>query len=129
MIRSIIKFDDKTFNVRYDGELNDLPGYYDQGASTFFRLINPKDGQIFTNMADDKTYKYKALGIDEVFVPTTAASCDASVKFTDLLTGFEDSDLPSYTNTSSYPRPSQKWSDKPSAPSCILEGDVETDCD
>ena len=125
----LTKFDDKTFNVRYDGELNDLPGYYDQGASTFFRLINPKDGQIFTNMADDKTYKYKALGIDEVFVPTTAASCDASVKFTDLLTGFTDSDLPSYTNTSTYPRPSQKWSDKPSAPSCILEGDVETDCD
>ncbi len=124
----LTKFDNKTFNIRYDGELNDLPGYYDQSANTFYRLINPTDGQIFTNMADDKTYKYKALGVDEVFVPTSAASCASAVKFTDKLSGFEDADLPTYSDTTTYPRPTQKWSDKPTEPTCILEGDVETNC-
>ena len=33
----LTKFDNKTFNIRYDGELNDLPGYYDQSANTFYR--------------------------------------------------------------------------------------------
>ena len=123
-------FNDKTFNIRYDGELNDLPGYYDQGQNTFYRLINPQDGQLFTNMADDKTYKFKALGIDEVFVPqANAASCDAGVKFTAIPSGFEDADLPSYTNTTTYPRPTQTWDDKPAAPSCVFEDDVETNCD
>ena len=70
------KFNGKVLNIRYDGEMNNLPGYYDRGQNTFYRLINPKDGAIFTNMADAKTYKYKALGIDEVFVPEpNAASC------------------------------------------------------
>jgi hypothetical protein len=123
-------FNNKTFNIRYDGELNDLPGYYDRGQNTFYRLINPKDGQLFTNMADDKTYKFKALGIDEVFVPqTNAASCDAGVKFTAIPSGFEDADLPSYTDTTTYPRPTQTWNDKPAAPSCIFEDGVETNCD
>jgi hypothetical protein len=123
-------FNDKTFNIRYDGELNDLPGYYDRGQNTFYRLINPQDGQLFTNMADDKTYKFKALGIDEVFVPqANAASCDAGVKFTAIPSGFEDADLPSYTNTTTYPRPTQTWDDKPAAPSCVFEDDVETNCD
>jgi len=122
-------FNDKTFNIRYDGELNDLPGYYDRGQNTFYRLINPQDGQLFTNMADDKTYKFKALGIDEVFVPqANPASCDAGVKFTAIPSGFEGADLPSYTNTTTYPRPTQTWDDKPAAPSCVFEDDVETNC-
>jgi len=124
----LTKFNNKVFNVRYDGEMNNLPGYYDRGQSTFYRLINPMDGQIFTNMADDKTYKFKALGVDEIFVPqANAASCDASIKFTSIPTGFAASDLPSYADTSK-PRPSQIWNTKPTAPSCILEGDVETNC-
>ena len=70
------KFNGKVLNIRYDGEMNNLPGYYDRAQNTFYRLINPKDGAIFTNMADAKTYKYKALGIDQVFVPQpNAASC------------------------------------------------------
>jgi hypothetical protein len=123
-------FNDKTFNIRYDGELNDLPGYYDRGQNTFYRLINPQDGQLFTNMADDKTYKFKALGIDEVFVPqANPASCDAGVKFTAIPSGFEDADLPSYTDTTTYPRPTQTWDNKPAAPSCVFEDDIETNCD
>jgi len=123
------KFDGKVLNIRYDGEMNNLPGYYDRGQNTFYRLINPKDGAIFTNMADDKTYKYKALGIDEVFVPEpNAASCSAGVKFTAIPAGFAASDLPSYSDTTKA-RPSQTWDTKPTAPSCILEGDVETNCD
>ena len=123
------KFDGKVLNIRYDGEMNNLPGYYDRGQNTFYRLINPKDGAIFTNMADDKTYKYKALGIDQVFVPeTNAASCSTGVKFTAIPTGFAASDLPSYSDTTKS-RPSQIWNTKPTAPSCILDGDVETNCD
>ena len=126
----LTKFNDKTFNIRYDGELNDLPGYYDRGQNTFYRLINPQDGQLFTNMADEKTYKFKALGIDEVFVPQANASdCDDGVKFTAIPSGFADADLPSLTDTTTYPRPTQKWSDKPTAPSCVFEDDVETNCD
>ena len=125
----LTKFSGKVLNIRYDGEMNNLPGYYDRGQSTFYRLINPKDGAIFTNMADDKTYKYKALGIDEVFVPqTNAASCSAGVKFTSIPTGFVAADLPTYSDTTKA-RPSQTWDTKPTAPSCILEGDVETNCD
>ena len=125
----LTKFNGKTLNVGYDGEMNNLPGYYDRAQSTFYRLINPKDGVIFTNMADDKTYKYKALGIDEVFVPqANAASCSAGVKFTSVPTGFAAADLPSYADTTK-PRPSQIWNTKPTAPSCILDGDVETNCD
>ena len=124
------KFEGKVLNVRYDGEMNNLPGYYDRGQGTFYRLINPKDGAIFTDMADTtKTYKYKALGIDEVFVPeSSAASCDAGVKFTSIPTGFAASDLPSYADATKA-RPSQIWDTKPTAPSCILEGEVETNCD
>ena len=123
------KFNGKVLNIRYDGEMNNLPGYFDRAQNTFYRLINPKDGAIFTNMADDKTYKYKALGIDEVFVPEpNAASCSAGVKFTAIPTGFAASDLPSYSDTTKA-RPSQTWDTKPTAPSCILEGDVETNCD
>ena len=122
-------FDGKVLNVRYDGKMDDLPGYYDRGQKTFYRLINPIDGAIFTNMADDSTYKYKALGIDEVFVSqANAASCSAAVKFTSVPTGFTASDLPSYADTTKA-RPSQIWDTKPTAPSCILEGDVETNCD
>ena len=125
----LTKFSGKVLNIRYDGEMNNLPGYYDRGQSTFYRLINPKDGAIFTNMADDKTYKYKALGIDEVFVPqANAASCSAGVKFTSIPTGFVAADLPTYSDTTKA-RPSQTWDTKPTAPSCILEGDVETNCD
>ncbi|MDC0039637.1 hypothetical protein OAJ00_00165 [Paracoccaceae bacterium] len=123
------KFNDKVLNIRYDGEMNNLPGYYDRAQDTFYRLINPKDGAIFTNMADDKTYKYKALGIDEVFVPEAlASSCGADVKFTAIPTGFAASDLPSYSDTTKS-RPSQTWNTKPTAPSCILDGEVETNCD
>ena len=123
-------FNDKTFNIRYDGELNDLPGYYDRGQNTFYRLINPQDGQLFTNMADDKTYKFKALGIDEVFVPQINASdCDDSLEFTAIPSGFGDADLPSYTDTTTYPRPTQTWDNKPAAPSCVFEDDIETNCD
>ena len=125
----LTKFNGKVLNIRYDGEMNNLPGYYDRGQSTFYRLINPKDGAIFTNMSDDKTYKYKALGIDEVFVPqANAASCSAGVKFTSIPTGFAAADLPTYSDTTKA-RPSQTWDTKPTAPSCILEGDVETNCD
>ena len=125
----LTKFSGKVLNIRYDGEMNNLPGYYDRAQDTFYRLINPKDGAIFTNMADDKTYKYKALGIDEVFVTqTNAASCGAGVKFTSTPTGFAAADLPSYSDTTKT-RPSQIWNTKPTAPSCILEGDVETNCD
>ena len=84
----LTKFNGKVLNIRYDGEMNNLPGYFDRGQDTFYRLINPKDGAIFTDMADDKTYKYKALGIDEVFVPQDASDCDAGVKFTSIPTGF-----------------------------------------
>ena len=123
-------FNGKVLNVRYDGEINNLPGYYDRGQRTFYRIINPIDGALFTNMADDKTYKYKALGIDEVFVAqASAASCDAGVKFTSIPTGFAAADLPSYIPASEDERPTQTWNDKPTAPSCILEGDVETNCD
>ena len=123
------KFNGKVLNIRYDGEMNNLPGYFDRAQNTFYRLINPKDGAIFTNMADDKTYKYKALGIDQVFVPeTNAASCSTGVKFTAIPTGFAASDLPSYSDTTKS-RPSQIWNTKPTAPSCILDGDVETNCD
>ena len=122
-------FDGKVLNVRYDGKMDDLPGYYDRGQKTFYRLINPIDGAIFTNMADDSTYKYKALGIDEVFVSqANAASCSAAVKFTSVPTGFTASDLPKYADTTKA-RPSQIWDTKPTAPSCIVEGDVETNCD
>ena len=122
-------FNDKVLNIRYDGEMNNLPGYYDRAQDTFYRLINPKDGAIFTNMADDKTYKYKALGIDEVFVPEALASeCGADVKFAAIPTGFAASDLPSYSDTTKS-RPSQTWNTKPTAPSCILDGEVETNCD
>ena len=125
----LTKFNDKVLNIRYDGEMNNLPGYYDRAQDTFYRLINPKDGAIFTNMADDKTYKYKALGIDEVFVPEAlASSCGADVKFTAIPTGFAASDLPSYSDTTKS-RPSQTWNTKPTAPSCILDGEVETNCD
>jgi len=125
----LTKFSGKVLNIRYDGEMNNLPGYYDRAQNTFYRLINPKDGAIFTNMADDKTYKYKALGIDEVFVSqANAASCSAGVKFTSIPTGFAAADLPSYSDTTKT-RPSQIWNTKPTAPSCILEGDVETNCD
>jgi len=125
----LTKFSGKVLNIRYDGEMNNLPGYYDRAQNTFYRLINPKDGAIFTNMADNKTYKYKALGIDEVFVSQTdAASCSAGVKFTSIPTGFAEADLPSYSDTTKT-RPSQIWNTKPTAPSCILEGDVETNCD
>ena len=96
----LTKFNDKVLNIRYDGEMNNLPGYFDRAQDTFYRLINPKDGAIFTNMADDKTYKYKALGIDEVFVPEDlASSCGADVKFTAIPTGFAASDLQSYSDT------------------------------
>ena len=122
------KFNGKVLNVRYDGEMNNLPGYFDRGQNIFYRLINPKDGAIFTDMADDKTYKYKALGIDEVFVPQDASNCDAGVKFTSIPTGFSAADLPTYSDTTKS-RPSQIWDTKPTAPSCILEGDVETNCD
>jgi hypothetical protein len=123
-------FNGKVLNVRYDGKMDDLPGYYDRGQETFYRIINPADGAIFTSMADDSTYKYKALGIDEVFVSeANAASCSAGVKFTSVPTGFTASDLPSYTPNSPERRPSQIWDTKPTAPSCILEGDVETNCD
>ena len=123
------KFNDKVLNIRYDGEMNNLPGYFDRAQDTFYRLINPKDGAIFTNMADDKTYKYKALGIDEVFVPESlASSCGADVKFTAIPAGFAASDLPSYSDTTKS-RPSQTWNTKPTAPSCILDGEVETNCD
>jgi len=123
-------FNGKILNVRYDGKMDDLPGYYDQGAGTYFKLINPADGAIFTSMADStKTYKYKALGIDEVFVSqANPSSCGAGVKFTSVPTGFTDSDLPSYADATKA-RPSQIWDTKPTAPSCILEGDVETNCD
>jgi hypothetical protein len=121
-------FNGKVINVRYDGAMSNLPGYYDQGQKTFYRIINPIDGAIFTSMADStKTYKYKALGIDEVFVPqASASSCAAGVKFTSIPTGFAAADLPSYATKA---RPSQIWDTKPTAPSCILEGDVETNCD
>ena len=123
-------FNGKVLNVRYDGKMDDLPGYYDRGQNTFYRIINPADGAIFTSMADStKTYKYKALGIDEVFVSqANASSCGAGVKFTSVPTGFTASDLPSYADTTKA-RPSQIWDTKPTAPSCILEGDVETNCD
>jgi hypothetical protein len=123
-------FNGKVLNVRYDGEMNNLPGYYDRGQSTFYRIINPKDGAIFTSMADtSKTYKYKALGIDEIFVPqASASSCAAGVKFTSIPTGFAAADLPTYADTTKA-RPTQIWDTKPTAPSCILEGDVETNCD
>ena len=125
----LAKFNGKVLNVRYDGEMNNLPGYYDRGQETFYRLINPIDGAIFTNMADDKTYKYKSLGIDEIFVPKeNALSCDAGVKFTSIPTGFAASDLPSYADETKA-RPSQIWDTKPTAPSCFLEGGVETNCD
>jgi len=124
-------FNGKVINVRYDGEMNNLPGYYDRGQKTFYRIINPIDGAIFTSMADStKTYKYKALGIDQVFVPqASASSCDAGVKFTSLPTGFAAADLPSYADATKA-RPSQIWdTDKPTASGCILEGDVETNCE
>ena len=123
-------FNGKVLNVRYDEEMNNLPGYYDRGQKTFYRIINPKDGAIFTSMADaSKTYKYKALGIDEIFVPqASASSCAAGVKFTSIPTGFAASDLPTYADATKA-RPSQIWDTKPTAPSCILEGDVETNCD
>ena len=123
-------FNGKVLNVRYDGEMNNLPGYYDRGQRTFYRIINPKDGAIFTSMADtSKTYKYKALGIDEIFVPqASASSCASGVKFTSIPTGFAAADLPSYADATKA-RPSQIWDTKPTAPSCILEGDVETNCD
>ena len=120
-------FNDKVLNIRYDGEMNNLPGYYDFAQNTFYRLINPKDGAVFTDMADNKTYKYKALGIDEVFVPEdNAATCSTDIKFTAVPTVV--SVLPSYTDESKT-RPSQTWDTKPAAPSCILNGDVETNCD
>ena len=124
----LTKFNGKVLNIRYDGEMNNLPGYFDRGQDIFYRLINPKDGAIFTDMADDKTYKYKALGIDEVFVPQDASDCNAGVKFEDIPTGFAAADLPTYSDTTKS-RPSQIWDTKPTAPSCILEGDVETNCD
>ena len=75
------------------------------------------------------SFKHKALGIDEVFVSqNNAASCSAGVKFTSVPTGFTATDLPSYADTTKA-RPSQIWDTKPTAPSCILEGDVETNCD
>ena len=123
-------FNGKVINVRYDGEMNNLPGYYDQAQKTFYRIINPIDGAIFTSMADStKTYKYKALGIDQVFVPqANASSCAAGVKFTSIPTGFAAADLPSYADATKA-RPSQIWDTKPTAPSCILEGDAETNCE
>jgi hypothetical protein len=122
-------FNEKVLNIRYDGEMNNLPGYYDHAQNTFYRLINPKDGAIFTDMADEeKTYKYKALGIDEVFVPTTVDSCSADVKFEAIPSNMSASFLPSYTDPSKS-RPSQTWNTKPTAPSCILNGEVETNCD
>jgi hypothetical protein len=125
----LTKFNDKVLNIRYDGKMDNLPGYYDQAQNTFFRLINPKDGAIFTNMADGTTYKYKALGIDEVFVPEAlATSCGTDVKFTSIPTGFAATDLPSYSDTTKS-RPSQIWNTKPAAPSCILDGEDETNCD
>jgi hypothetical protein len=121
-------FNDKVLNIRYDGELNNPPGYYDRAQNTFFSLINPKDGAIFTNMADNKEYKFKALGIDEVFVPTTVEECSADVKFEAIPSNMAASFLPTYTDTTKS-RPAQTWNTKPTAPSCILNGEVETNCD
>jgi len=123
------EFNGKTLNVRYDGEMNNLPGYYDRRGKKFYRLINPKDGVKFINLADQKEYLYKALGIDEIFVPTASAdACSADVKLTALPTGFSADELPLYTETTLNPRPTQIWATKPAAPSCMLEGDVETNC-
>lgn len=123
-------FNDKIVNIEYDGEIRDFPGYYDRARSSNISLINPIDGTLFEDMTNGNKYKYKALGIDTLFVPkASAATCNAGVQLTDIPNGFYSNDLPSLGNTATNPRPTQKWNDKLTGLSCIFESGVKTECD
>ena len=148
---AITGFNNQKITVGYDGELRGLPGYYDVRLNQFFRLANPKDGTKFTEVVYDqsepKEYAYKALGIDEMYLPILdennlplLTACD-TIKITAVPTNNTNSDLPQLTNKiwvsptggTAYSMPSQTWNEKPTIASTntceVASGIASSGCD
>ena len=134
---NIASFDGVSITVEYDGEVRGVPGYFDRRINTTLRVANPSDGTVFTEVVTDgstpKTYTYKALGIDEMYLPLIIqgegddagdidlAQCDA-IRFDTVPANHNTSDLPVLTDkvwvspdavATPYSMPSQTWNDKP----------------